>query len=350
VVPAAGVDRLEVRAQEKKYGPPFVYLGMSVENTTANDVTVSLSSRYLAFDVVGSGSELRIDANVGSQPSVGIALYRPLGSSPFFVSPFAAFDKSTLNYIVDDRIVAAYDQRRSNIGLDAGVNIGRVDDVRLRTRTGRLDASVAIGDPGLGDLSGAETVLGVLWTHDGQDSVVVPSRGVHSRVSVQHFVDAPGLPADAASRRATDGVTQAEFRATSFWSVGRSGRSRVFLSGGGGTSFDGQPLPPEQFTLGGPFRLGAYNTGEQRGDHYLLATGDYLRRVMRLPDFLGGPVYVGGWLENGAAFDAWTRADWATQASAGLIVDTLLGPAFAGASAGFDGRWRAYFGIGRLFN
>ena len=139
-------------------------------------------------------------------------------------------------------------------------------------------------------------------------------------------------------------------KGSSFWPVGGHGVGHVFLSGGAGTSFDGQPLPPQQFALGGPFRLGAYNTGERRGDHYVLATGGYLRRAGRLPDFLGGPVYLGGSIDNGAAFDHWKDATLSSQVSAGLIVDTLLGPAFAAASVGFDGRWRAYFGIGRLFN
>jgi hypothetical protein len=82
----------------------------------------------------------------------------------------------------------------------------------------------------------------------------------------------------------------------------------------------------------------------------MLATGGCLRRVMRLPDVLGGPAYVGGWLENGAAFDRWNDADRVTRASVGLIVDARLGPAFAATSAGFDGRWRVDFGIGRRFN
>ena len=348
VVPAAGGDRLEVRAREKKYGPPFVYLGMILENTTANDVSFNVAGRYLAYDVVKSGSEFRFDATLGSQPSVGAALYLPLGSTPFFVEPFAGIDKRTLNYIQDDHIVASYGQTRSAVGFDAGFNVGRLDDVRFRTRTGRLDAGVQIGDPGLPDLGGAETVLDLRWTHDGQDSPVVPSRGVRSQASVQYFVTTPGLPAGYPSTRATEGVTQAEWVASSFRSFGSHDKSRVFLSGGGGTSFDGHPLATEQFALGGPFRLGAYNIGEQRGDHYLLATGGYLRQVMRLPDFFGGPVFVGGWLDNGAAFDAWHDANWATQASVGVIADTLLGPAFAATSAGFDGRWRFYIGMGRI--
>jgi NTE family protein len=349
VVPAADGDRLEVRATQKKYGPPFVYLGMSLENTTSDNVSFNFSSRLLAYDVAVSGSELRFDAAIGSQPSVAAALYLPFGRTPFFVEPFAGVDTRTLNYIKDDHIVASYGQTRTSVGFDAGFNLGRLDDIRLRTRTGRLDAGVRVGDPGLPDLGGAETVLGLRWTHDGQDSPVVPSRGIHSRASMDYFANAPGVPAGFTSTRATEGVTQAELVGSSFWSVGSRDRSRVFLSGGGGTSFDGHPLATEQFALGGPFKLGAYNVGEQRGDHYVLATGGYLRQVMRLPDFLGGPVFLGGWVDNGAAFDEWRDVNWATHANVGVVVDTLLGPAFAATSAGFDGRWRFYIGLGRIF-
>jgi NTE family protein len=349
VVPDVDGDRLEVRATAKRYGPPFVYFGMSLENTTADDVSFNMSSRYLAYDLVGSGSELRFDVAVGSQPSGASALYLPLGSTPLFVEPFAGIDKRTLNYIKDDHIVASYGETRSGVGFDLGVNVGRLDDVRLRTSVSRLDAGVQIGDPGLPDLSGAETVFSLRWTHDGQDSPVVPSRGIRSRAFVSYFASAPELPAGYPSTRATEGVTQGEWIASSFWSFGARGRNRVFLSGGVGTSFDGHPLAPEQFALGGPFRLGAYNIGEQRGDDYLLATGGYLRQVMRLPDFLGGDIFLGGWLDNGAAFDEWHDANWATHASVGVIADTLLGPAFAATSAGFDGRWRFYIGLGHVF-
>ena len=136
-------------------------------------------------------------------------------------------------------------------------------------------------------------------------------------------------------------------RAPWFWSPGD--RNRVFVLGGGGTSFDRHPLPIDQFSLGRPLHLGAYNVGELRGDHYLIGTIGYLRELGRMPDFLGGPIFAGAWIENGDAFNAWKDATWRTHASGGIIMDTLIGPVIVAGSAGFDERWRTYIAIGPLF-
>ena len=123
----------------------------------------------------------------------------------------------------------------------------------------------------------------------------------------------------------------------------------MFVSGGFGTSFDDRPLPTDQFSLGMPFRLGAYDAGELRGAGYYVATGGYLRQVARLPDFMGGPVFAGAWLENGDAFDKWSLASWRTNGGAGVVMDTLVGPVLLAGSWSFDGRWRTYVAVGRVF-
>ena len=41
---------------------------------------------------------------------------------------------------------------------------------------------------------------------------------------------------------------------------------------------------------------------------------------------MGGPIFAGAWLENGDAFDSWGEATLRTNASAGVILDTLVGP------------------------
>ena len=77
----------------KPYAPPFVMLGVNLENTTSSDFRITATARYLAYDVVGSGSELRIDGTIGSDPASAIELYRPIGSTPLFVAPYAGVGK-----------------------------------------------------------------------------------------------------------------------------------------------------------------------------------------------------------------------------------------------------------------
>jgi NTE family protein len=344
-----GADGLRVDAHPKAYGPPFVYLGVSLENTTGNDFRFGLSGRYLAFDVFGSGSELRVDGAVGSDPSAALALYRPLWSTSLFVEPLVGVRATTLSVIGDDEIVASYRQTRSVLGADVGVNLGRLHEARFGALWGRLDANVEIGDPELPELGGQETRLHAVWTHDGQDSPIVPSRGTRINGVLEYFLDAPEPPPGFATSRSTKDVMQTELRGSWFHSLSTDTRQRLFLSGGFGTSFDGSPLPPEQFALGGPLRLGAFNVGEQRGDHYLQVSGGYLHQAARLPDFLGGAVFLGAWLETGAAFNEWDDADGTVHTSVGVILDSLLGPVFAGYSTSFTGQRRFYFGIGEIF-
>jgi NTE family protein len=144
-------------------------------------------------------------------------------------------------------------------------------------------------------------------------------------------------------------VTQAVGGLSWLHPLDREARNRLFFSGGAGTSFGDHPLPTEQFSLGGPFRLGALDAGAKRGDNFVLASSGYLRQVARLPDFLGGPLLLGSWIESGSAFEDWDAADFDTNISGGVIAETLIGAVFTGVSTGFDGSWRFYLGVGRIF-
>ena len=336
---------LSVRARDKPYAPPFLMLGVGLENLSGDEFRFQLAGRLLAFDVVGSGSELRVDGALGSDPSVGVALHRPLGGSPLFVSPYGAGTRRTFNVIDDDRVIAEYRQTRWTAGLDLGVNLGRETEVRAGASVGRLDTEVRTGDPGLPELAGSETRARVRFLHDGHDSLVVPSRGVRAIAWVEHTFDAPESPSFPLTN---DDLTQGEVEGSAFFSFRR--HNRIFVLAGAGTSFDSDPLPTEQFALGRPFRLSAFNSGEVRGNDYLLLTTGYLREVARLPDFLGGPVFLGGWIENGSAFDDLSTAQLRTHVGVGAFMETLLGPVVIGASFGFDGEWRTYLGIGRIFH
>jgi NTE family protein len=340
-----GRPGLRVEAISKVHAPPFLMLGINLQNTTREDFAFQLAARYLTFDAVGSGSEVRVDAAVGAQPGIAAQLYRPIGQ-PLFVTVAAGARRQTLNFVGEDVVVARYSEARESVGFEVGVNLGRDGDVRLGMSYGRLDTNVEAGDPSLPELHGPETRARLLWRLDGQDSPVVPSRGVRSVATIDHILNTPELPAGFPTGRSNEGITRAEIRASNFWSL--RDRHRAFLSGGAGTTW-GHPLATEQFDLGAPLRLGAYNLGELRGDHYGVLSMGYLRGVGRLPDFLGGPIFIGGWLENGSAFNDLNSADFRTNLSLGAIADTLIGPTLIGGSLDFRGAWRFYVGVGRLF-
>lgn len=346
---ASGDVGLVVSAIEKPYAPPFLMLGLNLENTTSDAFRLRLAARYLRFDVLGSGSELRLDGVVGADPGLGLALYRPLFRA-LFASVSGGVSNKTFNLISEDVVVARYGQTETLVGAELGINLGRDSDLRLGATIGRLDANVEVGDPGLPSVAGKQTVGHLAWRFDTQDNIVIPSRGTNGRVEFNYTFDGPNLKvggSDLTTVRSSVDLPQLAGEANWFRRLGEDGR--LFVLGGAGTSFSNDPLPVDQFPLGRPLHLGAYSVGELRGDHYLIASTGYLHELGRMPDFLGGSVYAGAWLENGDAFDDWKNATLRTHVSGGIIMDTLIGPVMLAGSAGFDGRWRTYVGVGRLF-
>jgi NTE family protein len=339
-----GREGLLIRARQKAYAPPFMMFSVNLENTTSNDFRFQLAARYLGFDAFGTGSELRIDGAIGSDPSLAASLHKPLGTSGLFVRGTTGFRQATFDFVADETVVAQYRERRGLVGGEFGANLTRISEVSGGLTVGRLSADVRAGDPGLPGLSGIESIAFVQYERDGQDSPVIPSRGWRLVAQARRFLTTPNAPNVT---RTNDGLTQADANVSSFWTVRR--RNRLFVVASAGTSFDNTPLPTEQFTLGRLFRLDAYSVGERLGDHLVLGTVGYLRQVGRLPDFLGGPVFAGLWIENGSAFNDTGDVDVHTQTGLGVILDTLLGPVVVGTGIGLDGGWRTFMGVGRIF-
>ncbi len=334
---------LLVRATEKTYAPPFLMLGVNLENTSSEQFNAQFTARYLAFDVGGSGTELRIEGAIGSNPSIGASWYRPIVGR-LFGRLYTGAEKHGFNFFQDDAIVASYNERRLFAGADIGVNTSRVSEASAGVVFGRLDTEVRAGDPGLPELTGLESIFKVRWLFDGQDSPVVPSRGVHVEAGAWHFIRSPEATVVDVSN---EGVTQAAFSMSSAWT---RRRNRWFLVTAGGTSFDGSPLPTAQFTVGSPFLLDAFTIGEKRDDNFAVVTVGILRQIGRLPDFLGGPMFAGLWFENGSVFDKASDAELDSQLGVGAIMDTLVGPVLIGSGIGLNGGgYRIFFGVGRLF-
>ena len=115
----------------------------------------------------------------------------------------------------------------------------------------------------------------------------------------------------------------------------------------GGTSF-GDTTVVNAFSLGGPFQLGAYYPGELRGSNAVVANLGYFHELARFAEGTIGRLWFGGLVEEGSAFEQWSAAKFHTNVTTGFVLESPIGPVFAGASFGLDGRYRVYFSLGPI--
>ena len=341
--PVPGGTNLVVRVTPKSYGPPFLLPAIDLQNVDANTFSLDLRARVAVYDTFVSQSEIRADFGIGSREFASVEFYRRLGGSDLFVAPRGYFIRKPLNaYNADGDFVAEYSEKRTGAGLDVGFTAGLSDEVRLGYDIAEVRTRRRIGQGELPEADGSDRFLSLRWVHDGQNSPVIPSRGLYSQMAVRYYFDTPTLVFDTGTSDARD-FAQAEGRLS--WFTRWHERHRVFLYGSAGTSFNDDP-GYNQFRLGGPLNLGAFNQGEIFGDNYLLGGVGFLWNWFRLPDVLGGNAYLGGWFENGSAFDEWDDAEYEADISGGFVMETILGPFFIGGAVSLnEGDTRFYVSL-----
>jgi NTE family protein len=329
---------LLIRVQEKSYAPPFLDLGLLVNNTSTDDTEVNLLGRLTFLDVGRPNAEWRTDFSLGSRMLIGTEYFRPLGKSRVFVAPAASYDKLQQNVFVGGDKLAEYKQKTAKIGGDLGYSLSAKSEIRMGYSIGHLNAERTVGDPILPDVSGTQSAATFRWNYFGQNSPQFPTRGLFVRSTASWFFKSPG---------ADTGFPQAEAKAIYAF---RLDEQNILMFGlAGGTTFSQTASPFQKFALGGLFRLGGYGRGEFRSDHYLLSQVGYLRRLSRLPSFVGGSVFATGWYEVGSAFDDLDSARGDMSGTGGLLVETRLGPIFVGGSWAEGGRGKFYLALGRIF-
>ncbi len=345
----AGETALVITVKPKSYGPPFLSMSLDLNNLEGRAVSATVNGRLTVDDWLVPRSESRTDFAVGSRYLAGEEFYVRLGPTPLFVAPRASASEHTRNVYIDEQAAAEYRIRQFGGGVDLGVTLGRLAEVRLGTDIVHTHGSRQVGDPGLSDVHGEERTASLKLDLNGQDEPIVPGRGIALTLTLRYYFETANPVVATSTGTAADDQSgrfwQGEVTASVFHRV--RGEDRLFTYLGAGSSFDGTPLL-NNFALGGPLQLSAYRVDEFHAAHYAFGAAGYLVRAARLPDLFGGNFYVGAWLEGGSAFDARQDASWMVCASGGVILESLVGPVFAGASISRDGHRRVYVAIGRL--
>ena len=335
-----GETGLVALAVLKPHGPPFLRFALDMNNETG-ELTFGFRTRFIALDVGKPGAEVRADLAVGSTLGAGLEYYWTFAGSRMFFAPRALAFRRSRNVFQDDEWTAIVRSRAAAVGGDFGFRNRRSAEVRFGYQIGEVKDTVAVGilgDGGAEDAEGKEELLRFRFNYDRTDAPIIPRNGIRGQLRADWLLKTPG---------ADEPFGIAEGSATAFRKL--SERNRLFGSFAGGASFSGLSPFAREFSLGGPFQLSSFDRDQFRGQKYLLTGGGYLRTIGRLPDFIGGDIYVTGIFELGSAFDRFDDALWHVSASGGVILDTLFGPVMVAVAFGDQGSSRFYFTVGQLF-
>ena len=336
-----GVPALRVTTHDKSYGPPFVDLAVNVDGSGVAAFDFSAGARVTFMDIAHRGGEWRNDLLFGSSNLAATEFYQPLGQSRLFVSPYAFASKFARNSFTG-LTRAVFGDERAGGGFDIGYNSSRRSEFRIGYELFDGKLSPLIGSTGLPSVHGSTGEFRARYVWDGQDSPSVPSSGTRIVATLSRVLQSPGL---------AHPIGQLDVQTSSFVPVGP--KTSLFLGISGGTTFRGSAGPFQVFTLGGPFRLGAYLPYEFLGNHYAYSSLGFRRELYRLPALAGRKIYWGGWYEAGAAFGTSARDPGPVVVrgtfNLGVIADTIVGPITLAGSVSPTGQSRVNFSIGRIF-
>ena len=344
---ATGRPELVVELTPPAHGPPFLSLALDLQNTQGSSVSATVRGRMLLFDTVGRNSEARIDFSLGDTLAIGGEVYRPAGRAGFFVAPRAFAYRRDVPVFQDQTYIAEYREEHGGASIDAGFTTAYRLETRASYTAEHVRAGVRIGASGLPGVDGPQHYVSAQVTFDGQTGPTIPERGWYVKADLRRFLQVPDVTTPTTLSEADpDDLTSGRAMVSLFAPVRK--RGRVFMGGSVGSSF-GSTTVVNAFELGGPLRLGAFYPGELRASNAVVVNLGYFHELARFAEGTIGRLWFGSWIDEGSAYEAFSSARFYTNVTAGFVLESPIGPLFAGASVGAEGRYRIYFSLGPLF-
>ncbi len=344
----AEVDRrfgLRIHALEKEYAPPTVNPIVVVDGSQYNSVLFSVGARLTFLDVGKPGAEVRSDVLAGSTYRISGEYFRLLAQSTYwFIAPRGSVDSLPLNLYDHNTQLATYRLSEVNGGVDLGYVFDRFSELRCGYETGWQSYSPTIGNPNvLPSVSGRQSFSRVRYVLDRLDDPIVPRKGVGIANAFDFFDSRPGAQEKIPALQTTMQFFKPLRRLDS-----------IYFRASGGTTFGVAKTGVPPFTLGGPLQLSAYGTNEIFTNQYMLFQLGYLRQIGQLPPILGKKVYFSSLYEVARPYKTQNPSlngfpDLPMDVAAGILVETLFGPAYIGGSWGDSGHRKIFFKLGRIF-
>ncbi|MDS4069437.1 MAG: patatin-like phospholipase family protein [Candidatus Competibacter sp.] len=341
-----GKTGLVVEATQQHIGTNTLNFGLFLGANMKGDSLFDLSVAYTMSQLNSLGGQWRTFVQIGGNVKLETDFYQPLDAAQeYFINPYFSYQQYNLDLLDDsNEDNASFRVYRANIGMEVGRNL---------EHWGRLSLGLRYG-PGKNDLrfgqisTNADTInegsfddggYSIRWSADTLDNLNFPTSGFHGNLTFYDSLTALG---------ASNNFSTLSLNAAKPYTWGKQTLiPRVILSG----RLSGDLGVQDLFLLGGFLNLSGYQIGQISGQYAALGELIYMYRLDDASAAFTIPLYAGGSLEVGGA---WNELDDITLDSlipAGSLflgADTPLGPLFlAGGVAKGDAS--LYLMLGRLF-
>jgi len=333
-----GETGVEYRTVPKSWGPNILQFGMSLEEGFEGSTAFNVSARLTKTGLNSYGAEWRTDAQIGSDPFLFTEFYQPLSAdSRFFVAPRATLKQTNFNAFTGGDAVARYRVSEGEIGLDVGSELGRWGELRIGLQHGTGEARVKVGDPSLANFDFDTGGFFARFRVDTLDDAQIPLYG--TRFDLTWNGSRSDLGADA----------HFDTIETEFTAVKTSGRNTFLFGLNYATTLDSNTTIQDFFPLGGFLNLSGLERGAISGPHAGVAKAVYYRRWGDSGSLVEMPLYVGGSIEAGNAWQSRSAVSTSSLIINGSIfagLDTYLGPLFVAAGFAEGGESSFYLFLG----
>jgi NTE family protein len=326
-------------ARAKSWGPNFLRFGVLLEDDFEGATTFDLRARLIRPAVNRFGGEWRADLRLGTEPQLFNEFYQPFRvDQRYFAAPYVDFDQSNINLFENREIIARLRLTEFTGGIDLGVEIGNIGELRLGAFRGGGKSDVIVGDTLVPNPDFEAGGLRGRMRFDTLDAPWFPRSGLRADAEWRQ------LRTDFGADDNNDTI-DVEFEA--FASRGKS-TFGLGIDFGTTLSFDG--AVQDLFRLGGFQKLSGFESGAISGPHAAVAKLLFYRRI---GTSAGGlfevPTYLGMSLEAGNVWQ--TRSDMSfgsalVHGSLFLGMDTYVGPVVFAAGFGQNGYSNFYLFIG----
>ena len=339
LLPEGDGARLKIRARPSARATDTLRMGLSLQTDFQGNSSFDLVTGLNLREMNRLGAEWKTETILGSTIGARTEFYQPVTyGGTFFVAPRFLASRTHREIFVNEEDVARYRTDALHGGVDLGMAIGKVGELRVGYDRGRVRFERRIGIPALPDFDADTGAVLARVFFDQLDKIGFPRRGFFA------YVGYTGSRKSLGATVPFDKLEAVVFVPKTF------GKQTWALTAFGGDNL-GSTIPPwETFMLGGFRRLSGMAPGQLSGQTAAFASLMTYRNIGRL-GMLGG-VYLGGSLEMGNAWQRHQEVNFSDLRIAGSVflgVDSLLGPLSIGYGIADRGNRAFTVFLGRSF-